>query len=197
MSDDLYLVIRHSGVFDRIHRIMAAETLIGRAERSAVHLPDPAVSRTHAVLLRTDSGFLIRDLGSRNGTLLEGSPTNEGVLREGMTVEIGPYCLMAFLQRATAVQAAAAGSEESTRSKRDSAFIHGEVEDSAQQLTLAQRRVYERFREGRSEKEVAALLRISIHTVHHHAKAIYKLFSVSSRAELLTRGSLPLDRTNQ
>ena len=190
MIDELYLVIRHEGVFDRVHHILASETSIGRAESSVLYLPDPAVSRAHAVLLRTDSGFLIRDLGSRNGTHLEGRPTNEGVLREGMTIAIGPYYLMAFRQLATAVQAAAAGSEESTLSERSSPLTQSEVPDRTQELTLAQRRVYERFLEGHSEKEVAALLRISIHTVHDHAKAIYKALSVSSRPELLTRSSV-------
>ena len=82
MADDLYLLIHHAGVFDCSYRVMASETTIGRAESSALHLPDPAVSRAHAVILRTNSGFLIRDLGSRNGIHFEGRPTNEVVLHE-------------------------------------------------------------------------------------------------------------------
>jgi DNA-binding NarL/FixJ family response regulator len=40
---------------------------------------------------------------------------------------------------------------------------------------------------GRSEKEVAAALRLSPHTVHDHVKALYRHFGVHSRSELLAR----------
>lgn len=40
---------------------------------------------------------------------------------------------------------------------------------------------------GLSEKEVAARLGISAHTVHEYTKALYRRFGVSSRAELLAR----------
>ena len=41
--------------------------------------------------------------------------------------------------------------------------------------------------EGLSEKQVAARLGISAHTVHEYTKALYRQFGVSSRAELLAR----------
>ena len=40
---------------------------------------------------------------------------------------------------------------------------------------------------GMSEKEVAAKLRLSPHTVHVYVKALYRHFGVASRAELLVR----------
>jgi len=40
---------------------------------------------------------------------------------------------------------------------------------------------------GRGEKEIAAEMRLSINTVHHYVKALYKHFHVSSRAELLAK----------
>ena len=39
---------------------------------------------------------------------------------------------------------------------------------------------------GKSEKEAAAKLGLSRHTIHVHVKAIYKRFAVNSRAELLS-----------
>lgn len=38
---------------------------------------------------------------------------------------------------------------------------------------------------GKSEKEIASLLRLSTHTVHHHIQRLHKQFKVSSRCELL------------
>ena len=40
---------------------------------------------------------------------------------------------------------------------------------------------------GMSEKEVAAAMELSRHTVHTYVKAIYRAFGVKSRAELLVR----------
>jgi pSer/pThr/pTyr-binding forkhead associated (FHA) protein len=42
-------------------------TTVGRAEAD-VPLPDPDVSRRHAVFHQVDSGIGVEDLGSRNGT---------------------------------------------------------------------------------------------------------------------------------
>ena len=45
---------------------------IGRSSRCPVHLPDATVSKTHAEIVRAGDGWLIRDLGSRNGTRVNG-----------------------------------------------------------------------------------------------------------------------------
>lgn len=52
-------------------------------------------------------------------------------------------------------------------------------------LPPRRRQVLEALLKGQSEKEVAKALRLSVHTVHVHVKAIYKQFGVSSRAELM------------
>jgi DNA-binding CsgD family transcriptional regulator len=41
--------------------------------------------------------------------------------------------------------------------------------------------------EGRTEPEIAALLGKSPHTVHSHLKAIFRLFDVHSRSELIVK----------
>ena len=40
---------------------------------------------------------------------------------------------------------------------------------------------------GKSEKEIAELTALSIHTIHDYVKALYRHFHVSSRSELLAR----------
>jgi DNA-binding NarL/FixJ family response regulator len=40
---------------------------------------------------------------------------------------------------------------------------------------------------GDSEKQIAAKLQRSQHTIHMHVKAVYRALAVSSRAELLSR----------
>ena len=53
-------------------------------------------------------------------------------------------------------------------------------------VTERQREVLAELKRGKTEKEVASRLSISVHTVHVHVKAIYKRFGVNSRSELLS-----------
>jgi DNA-binding NarL/FixJ family response regulator len=52
-------------------------------------------------------------------------------------------------------------------------------------LTPGQSRVFDLLLEGLAEKEIAHRLRRTSNTVHTHVKAIYRVFGVSSRPELL------------
>jgi DNA-binding CsgD family transcriptional regulator len=54
-------------------------------------------------------------------------------------------------------------------------------------LSPAQRRVAELLVEGNSERDIAQELGRSIHTIHDHAKAIYRAWGVKSRRELWER----------
>jgi hypothetical protein len=69
----------------------AADNRLGRAADSLVALADRLASRNHAVIrLDAESGaWTVRDLGSRNGTWLEGRRVEEAVLSGGDTIRIG------------------------------------------------------------------------------------------------------------
>jgi DNA-binding CsgD family transcriptional regulator len=54
-------------------------------------------------------------------------------------------------------------------------------------LSPRQRQVLELLRAGASEKEVAAALEVSTHTVHDHVKALHRAYGVRSRGELMAR----------
>jgi pSer/pThr/pTyr-binding forkhead associated (FHA) protein len=63
---------------------------IGRAEDNDVRVDDLSVSRQHAELRNTGDGYEIVDLGSRNGTFLNGSPVLRALVTEQDLVGIGP-----------------------------------------------------------------------------------------------------------
>jgi pSer/pThr/pTyr-binding forkhead associated (FHA) protein len=185
--ESLYIAIRRGNRFDRIVEIAEPEVVIGRRETCGIWLPDPRVSREHAVISISDAGICVRDLGSRNGTSLNGLPVlDHQRLQVGSEVSIGEYHLTLCLGLTAAIRASV-NTDVSTLSKRDAAEILNEFKLDTASLTEAQRRVYTLFLEGQQEKEVAASLGISIHTVHGHAKAIYRILSVSTRAELISR----------
>lgn len=66
------------------------EVVIGRAVDNPVSIPDTSVSRKHALVRRTGDGWAISDLGSGNGTLLNGEAvTDETVLNDGDVIRLG------------------------------------------------------------------------------------------------------------
>jgi len=80
-------------------------TLLGRQADSNICLGSQAVSRHHARIVSEDGGYFIEDLGSSNGTLVNGKQINQRVaLTEKDTVQIGPYVF--GLRLATADSAA-------------------------------------------------------------------------------------------
>jgi hypothetical protein len=63
---------------------------IGRTQDCDLRLTDLSVSRQHALLTRRDDGWLLSDLGSHNGTRLNGWLVREAVpVRAGDLVEFG------------------------------------------------------------------------------------------------------------
>jgi ABC transport system ATP-binding/permease protein len=72
----------------------AARLAIGRDASNDVALDDPNVSRFHAVVERVGETVELHDLGSRNGTRVDGRPVRRAVLRPGSEVGIGPYRLV-------------------------------------------------------------------------------------------------------
>lgn len=67
------------------------ETLVGRDEGAKLRIATTEVSRQHCLLILVPEGVLVRDLGSRNSTFINGAPMNvETVLKPGDTLTIGP-----------------------------------------------------------------------------------------------------------
>ncbi|MHC5011421.1 MAG: FHA domain-containing protein [Planctomycetota bacterium] len=72
-------------------RIILTEvrTSFGRRESNTVRLEDRMVSGHHAEVSKDLNGYTIRDLGSTNGTLVNGEPISEAPLAHGARVRIG------------------------------------------------------------------------------------------------------------
>lgn len=72
------------------HELEAREYVIGRSTHADVVLADPSVSGQHAKLAPHGDAFALSDLGSTNGTSVDGRAVQgEYVLRGGETIGIG------------------------------------------------------------------------------------------------------------
>jgi len=72
-------------------------TTVGRSPESDVFLDDVTVSRAHAVVeRRAGDEFFVRDIGSLNGTYVNGEQVDETKLASGDEVQIGMFKLMFF-----------------------------------------------------------------------------------------------------
>jgi transcriptional regulator with GAF, ATPase, and Fis domain len=65
------------------------EATVGRDPANVVAVIDPSVSRKHCLLRHDDGRFQIKDLDSRNGTLVNGVPVKEQWLRHGDEIATG------------------------------------------------------------------------------------------------------------
>ncbi|MGH9044676.1 MAG: FhaA domain-containing protein [Acidimicrobiales bacterium] len=75
-------------------RVEDEPLVIGRTPDCDVVLSDPNVSRRHAEIIRVNDAFFLRDLGSTNGTKLNGGPIREGYLNTGDNITVGSTTLV-------------------------------------------------------------------------------------------------------
>ena len=74
------------------HRLFPGKNIIGRSEEADVSLDDSSVSREHVELDVREGGAIVRDLGSRNGTLVEGQRiSGEEPITHNQRLKVGSY----------------------------------------------------------------------------------------------------------
>lgn len=74
------------------------ELVIGRGDDCALVIPDRQVSRAHARIIQTGDEFLLEDLGSKNGTFVNGQELKGPyALYDGDEIQIAWCCKLAFV----------------------------------------------------------------------------------------------------
>lgn len=62
---------------------------IGRGVENSLSIPQTVVSRSHAELIRVGNGYMLRDLGSTNGSYINGTRISEQMLNDGDLIRFG------------------------------------------------------------------------------------------------------------
>lgn len=99
-SGSALLVVRRGPNAGARFLLDANVTTVGRHPDADIFLDDVTVSRRHSEFLREGSRFQIKDLGSLNGTYLDGNRIDIAMLDEGSEVQIGKFRLTFYASRA-------------------------------------------------------------------------------------------------
>jgi len=83
------LILDCDGVDVITHELIGALITIGRAPSNDVVIDDPTVSAQHASLTKLPSGYRLKDLGSSNGTQINGLSITEAGLKDGAEIRFG------------------------------------------------------------------------------------------------------------
>lgn len=82
--------IEYADPHGTVRRRVGARETLGRARDNTICLYDTLTSKHHAVIEWDGSGYVVRDLGSVNGTSIDGQPLlGDAPLRHGSVIEIG------------------------------------------------------------------------------------------------------------
>ena len=99
------LVIQRRGRRPQVFRLLQPTVVIGRGKGTDLLLPDISVSRQHARVERTDTdGHKIVDLGSQNGTKVNGQKVKEQELKPGDELQVGKFVLVYEFKPARSVE---------------------------------------------------------------------------------------------
>src|SRR5512136_1740137 len=93
------LLIKTGELKGKSYPIREGVVFIGRDPSNTITLPDRHVSRKHASISPQGSEFLIEDLVSRNGTMVNDRPVHQQILKLGDEVRIGSTLLEFVIQR--------------------------------------------------------------------------------------------------
>jgi pSer/pThr/pTyr-binding forkhead associated (FHA) protein len=98
-SGSALLVVRRGPNIGARFLLDSDVTAVGRHPDADIFLDDVTVSRKHSEFLRHGTTFEIRDLGSLNGTYLNGVRVESAVLGDVAEVQIGKFRLTFYASR--------------------------------------------------------------------------------------------------
>jgi MoxR-like ATPase len=147
------LIVRKGRNIGSIHDLSKDIVTIGRDENCGIRINTEGVSRNHAQLVREGDRWILTDLMSKNGTVVNGEKVGEHKLESGDEVSIGDEVMVFQGEQAApeepAPPPAQAAPSRATSSGDDSAYLAGDDLE-----------VVKRMKKGREaiEREVAKVI---------------------------------------
>lgn len=94
------LVVSQNGIVEGHYFLDKPRFTLGRMPNSDIYLNHPGVSNVHAVIVTMSNDHILEDMGSTNGTLINGEKIDKHILQNNDTIELGCYQLKYVNQRA-------------------------------------------------------------------------------------------------
>ena len=106
------LILSVDGQVLKEYQLSKERTLIGRKAHNDIQIDNLAVSGEHAAIITIMNDSFIEDLGSTNGTMVNGKPIKKHFLQHNDVIEIGKHKLKYFNDAQPAAGAGAADFEK-------------------------------------------------------------------------------------
>ena len=112
------IVLLSEGFNGRTYELKVDRTTVGRVSDNAFEIPEASVSSHHAEIILQGNDVVIRDLGSTNGTFINGEKITEAMLKPGQTLRFGTVEMRLDTGEAPPAGAKPMGQSTTTRPKQ-------------------------------------------------------------------------------
>ncbi len=194
-----YLVIREGSKWTDVFRLVDGESItVGRAPTNAIVVKDERCSRNHAEVFQSQGQWMLRDLDSRNGTLVDGQRIQHDYhLQPGEIIRIGNSHLafvhdlsQAFPDSHSVLRSAQAVDQEASGEMTVGPPDNESVLETYEPTTITHRRGQSRFLEPPEEEDVD----VSLPKVGRAAANLCRLaFELAKATDVVTLANVALD----
>jgi diguanylate cyclase (GGDEF)-like protein len=94
--DRPYLIVLAGPNVGEMYPVEGAESFVGRGTNATIRLGDDSISRRHVRIVVDGKDVRIEDLGSANGTILNGERVTAAPLRDGDKIQLGSTTILKF-----------------------------------------------------------------------------------------------------
>lgn len=94
--DATSLIVVAGDSVGEMHQLAEPETIIGRGDKVHIRVRDDSISRQHARIHRMDGAFVVEDMGSANGTFVNGQKISRHRLEDGDKISVGTRTILKF-----------------------------------------------------------------------------------------------------
>lgn len=91
-----YILFLSGPLVGKLHALQDGETVLGRSDEATIKINDSRISRRHVSLKVGDNGTIIADLGSTNGTYVNGNKVQSHTLQDGDKIQISSTTIFKF-----------------------------------------------------------------------------------------------------
>jgi DNA-binding CsgD family transcriptional regulator len=166
----MFVVTSEGPLRGRVLVVDDDELVLGRRDNSDLLLPDPHVSRAHAVIRKSSGAVWLEDLGSTGGTAVNNEPvTGSQALKHGDVVKFGTVETR-FEDRSSLMD-----SDEATQ------MIELPPVEDKPVLSPRQQEVLGYLKQGLTNPEIAVHLGVTERTVKAHCQEVFDRLGARNR----------------